>query len=125
MSHNLLFKLSWAPEISVRCLGYVKTMCVCTSKLLGGWGVGLLPLRTHKSLNPKIGDISSRRIPLFPSLSIYFLWVEESVSRNAVVSIATLNCSGATCVESVCNNSRALLLKALKLLDTLQALADP
>jgi hypothetical protein len=37
------------------------------------WRVKLVSLRTHKSLNHKIGDISSRRIPVFPSLFIYFL----------------------------------------------------
>ncbi len=41
----------------------------------GGGGVGLVSLRTQKSLNHKIGEFFSRCIPLFPSLLIYFLWL--------------------------------------------------
>jgi hypothetical protein len=40
----------------------------------GVWRVGLVSLRTQKSLNHKIGDIFSPYIPLFSSLLIYFLW---------------------------------------------------
>ncbi len=51
MSPNLLFKLSWAPEISVSCLSVYKNyVCVYqkVQQLWGGWGVGLVSLRTHK-----------------------------------------------------------------------------
>ncbi len=44
-------------------------------QLLGDGGVGGRTgfSQTHKSLNHRMGDIFSRRIPLFPSLFICFL----------------------------------------------------
>ncbi len=78
MSTNLLSKLSWAPRKSVRCV-YVQALWVCITEFFVGAGeigrVGseLVSFGTHKSSNYKWGDIFCRRLPLFPSLIIYFL----------------------------------------------------
>jgi hypothetical protein len=39
MSPNLLFKLSWAPEIAISCLGEYRR-CVCMNQQAGGKGGG-------------------------------------------------------------------------------------
>ncbi len=56
MSPNMFSEFSWAP-------------------MSGGGGVKQVSVETHKSLYHKTGDIICCRIPLFPSLIIYFLWV--------------------------------------------------
>jgi hypothetical protein len=74
MSPNLLIKLTWAPEISVSCLGVcISYACMYQQALGGGGGVGagLVSLRTHKSLIQKTSNIYSCHIALFPSLLRY------------------------------------------------------
>jgi hypothetical protein len=82
MSPNLLFKLSWVRKKIRQLFGctciynlFVYGPASCWGRRVGGVWTIALSLKTHKSLNPKTGDIFSRCIPLLPSLSIFFFGV--------------------------------------------------
>jgi hypothetical protein len=77
MSPKLHSKLSWAPRKSVSCCVYISGMYqgVGVGGCKDGWKVEPVAFSTHKSFNHKIGNFICRRIPLFSSLILYFLYL--------------------------------------------------
>jgi hypothetical protein len=85
MSPNLLSKLTWATRKFALLCVYLSSVYLYQQVVggrMGGVGVELVSFGAHKSLSHKLGYIICHRIPLLPSIIMYFLRTSYSVKKG-------------------------------------------